>query len=112
MPRLFVGHFQRFFTFDGLSGRKFFAGEMSIPAPAGLSGGPLWVPENPSKLIAIVSSNMESHSIIDSYEETTQDGEVTRGEIRRQISYGVCVMLSEVGDWVWDRVRNGGPVGP
>jgi hypothetical protein len=40
VPRFFKGHFQRHFGYSDPSGRNYFAGEMSIPAPVGLSGGP------------------------------------------------------------------------
>jgi len=109
VPRVFVGHYQRFFTFEGLSGYRFFAGEMSIPAPGGLSGGPVYSSNSDGALAAIVSTNMESYSIIDSYEEQVSPGHVERGEIRRQISYGVCVLLSEVATWLQD---HGQPQGP
>ena len=90
VPRFFKGHFQRHFGYSDPSGRTYFAGEMSIPAPAGLSGGPLSRPQTPDKICAIVTTNHDSYLVIDSYEEEERDGDVSRGQIRRVVSYGIA----------------------
>ena len=56
VPRLVKGHFQRYFGYAAPgSTESYFAGEMSIPAPAGLSGGPLSYEACPQELIAVVT---------------------------------------------------------
>ena len=47
VPRLFLGYYQRFFKYPETSRNRYLAGEMSIPAPGGLSGSPLFRPYAP-----------------------------------------------------------------
>src|SRR5437764_10098258 len=47
-PRIFKGHFQRFFSYRTFDGYEYPAAELNIPAPAGLSGGPLFRAGAPS----------------------------------------------------------------
>lgn len=108
--RLFRGHFQRHFGYSDPSGRSYFAGEMSIPAPAGLSGGPLSRPHTLDKICAIVTTNHDSYLVIDSYEEEERDGKVSRGKITRVVSYGIAAMFTptEIGDWLQATVDDAG----
>jgi len=99
-PRLFLGHFQRFFEFDSPAGYHYVAGELNIPAPAGLSGGPLFRPGAPSLLTGIVTANIESYSTLDWVEESSADG-TTRVEAHHAvIRYGLAVMLSQLEEWL------------
>lgn len=95
VPRIFKGHFQRYLEYRG-----YFAGELSVPAPAGLSGGPISRPESPGVLAAIVTTNHDSYLVTDSYETQERDGSVSRGEIKRVVSYGIAAMLVGLGDWI------------
>jgi hypothetical protein len=94
--RLFKGHFQRYFSHEGHLGYKYFAGELSIPAPAGLSGGPVALPGDPPVLSAIVTTNLETYALLDHVEEIQEGGKTLRVEARRVVSYGLAAML--VGD--------------
>lgn len=107
VPRYFKGHFQRYFGYPDPRGRVYFAGEMSIPAPAGLSGGPVSAPSTPDKLIGIVTTNHDSYLVEDSYVQEERDGRISRGEIRRVVSYGIAAMLvhEEFSTWLKDIVE-------
>lgn len=97
--RLFLGHYQRFFEYESPSGFRYIAGEMSIPAPGGLSGGPLI--RGPHAIATgMVTANYDSYSIVDSIDEVDDNGERYRQESRRIISYGVALMLSTVQPWL------------
>lgn len=99
--RLFKGHYQRFFDHISFMGFRYLAGEMSIAAPAGLSGGPLFRPRAPRVVTALATENMSSELVVGSVEETTVSGTPSRTVIRQNVvSYGVAVMLSEVADWL------------
>lgn len=103
-PRLFKGSYQRFFRFAAPGGYRYEAGELSIPAPAGLSGGPLFRPEAPSLLTGLVTTNTETYSTEDWREEVTREG-IRRVEAHhRVIRYGVAVMLSPLSDWLDDYI--------
>lgn len=102
-PRLFVGHYQRFLRFDGLRG-SYFAGEMSIPAPAGLSGGPVFRRGAPPMVTGLVTTNLETYSILDSTEEVDTSGVRTRCESRQVIRYGLAAILSDVEQWLDEHV--------
>lgn len=102
VPRLFKGHYQRHFQYQAPDGRAYFAAELSVPAPAGLSGGPVSNAHRPQVLDAIVTANHDSSLVIDSFEEEERDGKVWRGKITRVVSYGIAAMLvpTDVQEWV------------
>lgn len=98
-PRLFQGHYQRFFNYESSGGFRYVAGEMSIPAPGGLSGGPLFRAPH-AIATGMVTANHDSYSIVDSIDEVDDNGRRYRQESRRIISYGVALMLSSVQPWL------------
>jgi hypothetical protein len=102
--RLFRGHFQRYFGYTAPGAKEaYFAGEMSIPAPAGFSGGPLAYDIEPQKLVAIVTTNHDSWAVVDRIEEVEKDGTRYHEEVRRVVSYGIAAMFSqEIAAWVTD----------
>lgn len=110
-PRLFKGYYQRFFHHNAPQGGQYLAGEMSIPAPGGLSGGPIFRPGAHTMLTGIVTANNDSYAITDSIEEVTDEGKIFRLESRRVITYGTALMLSGVTDWLRGEVPSGGGSG-
>jgi len=105
VPRLFVGNFQRFFDHrDSLSGRGYPASEMSIPAPRGLSGGPVFRPGAPVVLTGMVTANFDSTTALEAHEEEDQDGRKRTLQYQRVISYGVALRLASFGDWLDDLI--------
>jgi S1-C subfamily serine protease len=110
-PRLFVGHYQRFFEFNSPSNFRYTAGEMSVPAPAGLSGGPVFRPNAPMIITGLVTTNYDSFTITDSVDEILDDGTKYKAESRRIVSYGIALMLSAVKPWLKDLIpdRQGAP---
>lgn len=102
VARMFKGHYQRHFQYRSPDGRAYFAAELSIPAPAGLSGGPVSNAHRPQVLDAIVTANHDSSLVIDSYEEEERDGTISRGKITRVVSYGIAAMLvpNDVQNWI------------
>jgi hypothetical protein len=99
-PRLVVGHYQRFFDYESHNGFRYLAGELSFPAPGGLSGGPVFRQGAPQMLTGMVTSSHESYAITDSVDEINDDGSVLRIEGRKVITYGIALMLSGVSDWL------------
>ena len=93
VPRMFKGHYQRHFQYRSPDGRAYFAAELSVPAPAGLSGGPVSNAHRPQVLDAIVTANHDSYLVIDSYEQEERNGTITRGKITRVVSYGIAATL-------------------
>jgi hypothetical protein len=88
-PRLFKGHFQRFFIHQHLSYR-YSAAELSISAPLGLSGSPLIRPGAPSLVTGLVSGEIALESEL--------------GTRTTMITYGVAVMLMDINEWLDDQV--------
>jgi hypothetical protein len=113
VPRLFTGNFQRFMpSYESPGGYRFLAGEMSIPAPGGLSGGPLFKPwgqgpwfspHAPQIVLGLVAANLDSYAVTDSISEVNDAGKEYREMSLRVIRYGVAVMLSGVADWLNER---------
>ena len=102
-PRLFLGHYQRFLTYAEHRYR-YLAGEMSIPAPAGLSGSPMFRPGAHLMITGLVTTNLTAYSTLDSIEEEEKGGAVYRYESRRVIEYGLALMLGGVAGWLKDVV--------
>ncbi|MHA7278882.1 S1 family peptidase [Arthrobacter sp. MDT2-2] len=100
-PRMFKGHFQRFLQYESPAGSSYLAGEMSIPAPGGLSGSALFNPAMPSLVTGLVTTNLETFAVTDSVSEVLQDGTHYREESRRVLNYGLALMLSDVADWLY-----------
>lgn len=98
--RLLTGNFQRFFMYQPSSFAMYVAGEMSVPAPSGLSGAPLLRPSAPQMLLGMVTTNYDSYTVQDQVEEIDRDGVPTRYESRRIVSYGIALMLSRVAGWL------------
>jgi hypothetical protein len=99
IPRLFKGYYQRFMPYVAPRGYRYMAGEMSIPAPGGLSGSPLfregsWLPTG------LVTGSAESYAIVDSIEDVDEAGKVFRQESRKVITYGIALMLFDVVEWL------------
>jgi hypothetical protein len=102
-PRLFRGHYQRFLTYESPLGYTYAAGELSIAAPGGLSGGPVFREGAMVMLTGIVTENLDSYSVLDSVEKMT-GGETVRIEHHRIISYGMAVMLDQAADWLDEHI--------
>lgn len=94
--RIFKGHVQRLFPLPDQGGA--IAAEMSVPAPAGLSGGPVvgragGAAELP---VAVVLANRESEIYVARYE----NGDVIRAVTR----YGTALLLEPLAEWISSRV--------
>jgi hypothetical protein len=100
--RLLKGHFQRYFTYVSPSGASYWAGEMSVPTPAGHSGGPVVRAHSPHVLEAIVMANYDSYIVLDAVDEVEEGGRTTRIESRRIVTYGIAVMASNLRQWLAD----------
>jgi Trypsin-like peptidase domain len=107
-PRVFSGIFQTFHSHvshmhmgDSKKTKyRYLAGELSTPAPRGLSGGPVFRSENPDEVLALVTENLEVGTIIDTVERVEENGERFSLETSRIILYGLSVILTEVEDWL------------
>ncbi len=100
--RIMRGHWQRFFGYTNAAGRNYFAGEMSIPAPGGMSGGPVLRGADTNLLEGIVTTNHDSFAILDQVDDVDDDGARTRIESRRIVSYGIAVMSVVFREWLDD----------
>ena len=52
----------------------------------------------------LVTANLDSYSITDSFEEVREGGSIYRLESRRIITYGVALILAGVEDWLLESV--------
>lgn len=99
-PRLFKPYFQRFFDYTNPAGQTYAAGELSLPAPGGLSGSPLFHPERSQMVFALVTANLETYAVTDSIDEVDDNGKVLRVESRKIVSFGLSLMLQGVDEWL------------
>jgi S1-C subfamily serine protease len=98
-PRLFTGIFQRFFDYSH-GPWNYHATELNIPAPMGLSGGPLFRPGAPQMLTGMVTANFESQVIVDYYEEQVTEREKHIYKTSKVVTYGVALLLDKLGEWL------------
>ena len=91
-PRAFRGCIQRPFLFQR-SAYRYSAFELSFPCPPGLSGGPIFLPEDPATVLGIVTENFETYTVLHESQSETEDGRTTRFEARSVITYGVASNL-------------------
>ena len=105
-PRAFKGHFQRFMRYQSRFGYEYAAGELSIPAPAGLSGGPVFGTDHVAAgyVYGVVTENLESTTVLHSVEEVDNDGSVIKTRYQNVINYGVAVILAEYSDWLDEHI--------
>jgi hypothetical protein len=98
--RVFKGYFQRFINYRSRFGYTYKAGELNIPCPGGLSGGPLFRPGAFVMLLGLVTENLESTTFLHSVEEIQKDGKILREHYQNVINYGVCLMLDGIKEWL------------
>jgi len=90
--RLFAGHIQRMMRHASKDGYEYDAAELSIGAPAGLSGGPL-VRHDLPLIIGVVTENHRSTTFLQAVEEIQEGGSVYKETIREMITYGIALLL-------------------
>lgn len=99
-PRVFVGHYQRFYQHRSVSGKEYAAAELSIPAPAGLSGGPVFPTGQQRMVTALVAENHQATTLLESVERIQRPGEKHTIQYQSVISYGVAVRLDPLSAWL------------
>lgn len=99
-PRLFKGYLQHYMTYTDPVGRQYEASEMSVPAPAGLSGSPVFFPDHPERVTGVVTTNIESYAVIDSVTEVDDNGRVYKESSKRVVAYGVALQLEPLKGWI------------
>ena len=108
MARLHKGYFQRFFDHENsFWGYHYGAGEMSIPSPGGLSGGPIFLPSAQQSVIAMVTENVHSATVLDSVEETSESGKEYKALHYAIVQFGVALMMAPVSGWLENQVSKG-----
>lgn len=77
---------------------------MGIPAPGGLSGGPVF-PQEPVNLVSgLVTENYESTTRLQAVEDINAAGEKRTIQYQTVISYGIAALLDPLRDWIEERV--------
>jgi hypothetical protein len=100
-PRFFRGHIQRVFAHERLPYR-YTALELNFGAPAGLSGGPVALVEEPSKVVGIVADNLEVSTLLAKLDVVEANGNRYSERTERMVEYAVAVSLPDVSGWLAD----------
>jgi hypothetical protein len=98
--RLLRGNFQRFHQFADPGGHQFLAGEMSVPAPTGMSGAPLFRPGALPMLTGLVVGSTESSVLAYKVTEVKDGVETYLERVDRVTTYGVALMLAPFSGWL------------
>lgn len=101
-PRVFRGYFQRFMEHKSVKRKySYLAAELSIACPSGLSGGPIFRIDDPTKIIGLVSENIESSTQIYYEEKESSSDHIYYHKV---IEYGVVVLLEPLFEWVNEHI--------
>ncbi|SRR6266568_943527 len=98
--RFFKGHIQRFTRHHSHQGYEYTALEMSIGAPAGLSGGPVFLPHLPWLILGIVTENHRSTTFLQSVQEIQEGSAVYKEVVHEAINYGLALLLRTETDFL------------
>jgi S1-C subfamily serine protease len=98
--RVFRGFIQRFMAHKSYQGYEYDALEMSIGAPAGLSGGPVFTPDAPWLIIGLVTENLRSTTFLQAVQEIQAGGAVYRESLHETINYGVALRLESQAEFL------------
>jgi hypothetical protein len=99
--RIVAGHHQRIIReYISFNGFRYQACEMSVPPPAGLSGGPIFRPSDPSDAVGLVAERLDSSTELRTIEEVREPGHSRTIETQRIVSFGIGVLLEPVVDWL------------
>ena len=99
IQRLFRGYIQRGLQYERGS-YKYAAVEMSVPCPAGLSGGPLFAADSHAQVIGLATENVESMTYVGRSEEVVAGAITSRTQEIHRVQYGIAVLLAPVSDWL------------
>lgn len=103
--RCFRGYIQRTFLYDPPGRGSYPAFELSFAAPPGLSGSPVFLVDEPTTLVGIVTANFSTHSLIEATEETADTTRaIQRTEYRSVITYGIATIAWHVWHAFEDRL--------
>lgn len=102
--RVFRGHIQRFVEWTSYLGYRYLAAELSFRCPGGLSGGKLLNPQFSGRIYGIVTENIRTSNILDSFEEVQDNGTVYREHHESVIYYGMAVWLPAIQGWLDENV--------
>ena len=101
--RVFRGHVQRAFPHRSHMGYTYGALELSIAAPAGLSGGPVVPDGRWDAVLGVVTENFESTTYLRSIAEYEDDRQKISERVHSVVNYAVCAPLGR--GWVEDETR-------
>jgi hypothetical protein len=99
-PRVFRGYVQRVTAFRSGGSNPYAAFELSIPAPSGLSGGPVFMPSDRNGVFGVVTGNLESYTTTVEHVEEIGPGRSKTTSVRQIISYGMALSLPAQYEWL------------
>lgn len=98
--RYFKGNIQRLLHYKSPLGYEYDAAELSFGAPAGLSGGPVFVTDMAGNLVGLVCENFESSTYLRSIEEVQEGASVYKEKVHSVINYAICVRIGQYEQWL------------
>ena len=100
--RAFKGYFQRFMLHSSYLGYRYTAAELSIPAPAGLSGVPVFSTEHLTSgyVYGVVPENVESSTLLDSVLEVQDGNRLVEERYKKVLNFGVALLLPDYEQWL------------
>jgi hypothetical protein len=99
-PRYFRGNLQRMFRYRSHVGYEYEAAELSLGAPAGLSGGPVTPARDYANPKGLVAENKTSSTYLSSITEVRTESSTYLERIHAVINYAIVVRLDPLSDWL------------
>lgn len=103
-PRLFKGYIQRWLNHKSYLGYEYKAAELSTACPKGLSGSPLFSPNNFEVVYGLVAENIEVSTERWVEEEESTENSRKQFSYNRVITIGVAVVLDRFIDWINEHI--------
>lgn len=99
--RFFRGHVQRTGLHVSYDKFKYEAMELSFAAPAGLSGGPVFISDT-EEPIALVAENQESSTFLRTITKVRDEGKEFHESVHSVVNYAISVNLVNLAEWIAD----------
>jgi Trypsin-like peptidase domain len=102
--RTFKGHVQRYFDYAPAGeASSYYAAELSIATPVGLSGGPVAYDNGHGRgLVAVVTANHQIENVVTDVTEVDSGGQRHTERTAHIVSYGIAAVVKAepVADWL------------
>lgn len=100
VPRMLRGYVQRHFRHQSPAGYQYYALELSHTAPSGMSGSPVSLDGDSSRVVGVLTEDFQSTTVLHSITEIEEDGQRFMDRAHAVVNYGVAADLRPLQEWL------------